>query len=162
MGEMEKVTFRWNVLSSPRFVGPEGATALGSTHGNSAPSGPGAREPTLAGLPQALCPLPLSPARSRSRSPPVTCRESMGEAVPSRLEQLLFPGARHFCGDLLWRVWAGRTPLSADEQVSPRGVGPRGGAFPTVLDMPYYERDTSILQLLGKLLKNQPSISKVI
>ena len=86
----------------------------------------------------------------------------MGEPVPSRLEQLLFPGARHFCRDLLRRVWAGRTPLSADEQVGPRGVGPRGGASPTVLDMPYYERDTSILQLLGKLLKNQPSISKVI
>ena len=62
----------------------------------------------------------------------------------------------------MWQVWAGRPPLSTDGQAGPRGVGRHVGASLTELDMPYCERDTSILQLLGKLLKNQPSISKVI
>ena len=71
MGEMEKVTFRWNVLSSPRFVGPEGATALGSTHGNSAPSGPGAREPTWPAFPK---PFALEPSKVKEQLP--TCHLS--------------------------------------------------------------------------------------
>ena len=119
----------------------------------------------ITGGPDLSVPSPLEnlmKARDAPRRAPWARFENKVRGLPSRLEQLLFPGARHFCRDLLRRVWAGRTPLSADEQVGPRGVGPRGGASPTVLDMPYYERDTSILQLLGKLLKNQPSISKVI
>ena len=55
MGEMEKVTFTWNVLVFPQIHWPQRFHSLREhTHRDLEPSEPGAREPTLAGLPQAL------------------------------------------------------------------------------------------------------------